>query len=303
MTIKNKDSYAIPFWLKIILGFLALLVISFFIFILYKYITSLTDGFIPDYPNREDWGVFGDFFGGVLNPVFGFASFIALLATIFYQAKELNASTKELRNSASALAAQNKAIELQSFEQTFFSWLNTYHSLLNSITKEKISNNTPHKIVGRAALNGFWGHFFNYGHIAALTGSKQPNYPYAKILEDWDKLYLDEEYQLDSLFRTLYRLILWVDTQNTEKLTTDQKWLYISIIRSQLSSIELNYLYLNGLTERGRKFKNLAEKYALFDNLTFSDEAMTMLKNNLHDNLQYSPEAYKSELAKQKFSN
>jgi hypothetical protein len=245
----------------------------------------------------------GDFLGGVLNPVFAFASFIALLITIIYQAKELNASTRELKNSAQALAAQNKAIEIQSFEQTFFSWLNTYHSLLNSITEEKRTNNTPHKIVGRAALNGFWGNFFNYGYIEALNRSEQPNYSYAKILEDWDKLYLDEEYQLDSLFRTLYRLILWVDKQNTEKLTTEQKWLYISIIRSQLSSIELNYLYLNGLTERGRKFKNLAEKYALFDNLTFSDKAMTMLKNNLHDNLQYSPEAYQSELAKQKFSN
>jgi uncharacterized membrane protein len=285
---------------------LAFLLITFSVF--YGYFINVNGSFFPN--ERGELGQFGDYFGGALNPIFGFASFLALLVTIFYQSKELKLSRneleftrKELANSASALDAQNKAIELQSFEQTFFSWLNTYHSLLNNVTEEKKINSIPHKISGRAALKEFWGQFFNYGFLEALTGVKAPTHSYSKILEDWDKLFLQEDYQLDCLFRTLYRLILWVDTQNTEKLTTVQKWLYISIVRSQLSSIELYYLYLNGLTDRGSKFKILAEKYALFDNLTFSDSTLLMLINDLPENHKYSQEAYKSSLAKKKFNN
>ena len=101
---------------------------------------------------REEWGQLGDYFGGTLNPILGFASFLALLATIVYQVKELNLSRteleltrQELSKSAAALTSQNKAIKLQSFEQTFFSWLNTYKDLLLS-TKGNIK--TPQNLNG-----------------------------------------------------------------------------------------------------------------------------------------------------------
>ena len=51
----------------------------------------------------EHWGVFGDYIGGILNPIFGFFALIALLYTIHLQSKELAASREELRNSAQAL--------------------------------------------------------------------------------------------------------------------------------------------------------------------------------------------------------
>ena len=71
---------------------------------------------------RAEWGQIGDFFGGVLNPLFGFTSLFALLVTIAYQARSLRVSSEELKlsrdelsKSSSALTSQNKAIELQSF--------------------------------------------------------------------------------------------------------------------------------------------------------------------------------------------
>lgn len=82
----------------------------------------------------EQWGQMGDFFGGMLNPVFAFASFIALIYTIRLQSSELQLSRQELsetrqelkrsataqENSGKALADQLAAIEHQKFENRFF---------------------------------------------------------------------------------------------------------------------------------------------------------------------------------------
>lgn len=283
---------------------------------------------------RAEWGQLGDFFGGVLNPIFGFASFIALLITIIYQAKELNASTEELKNSAIALAAQNKAIELQSFEQTFFSWLNTYRDLLIAVSG-KINNNT---FTGRNFLYSLWEKelsdeaiaysmftpniyggasefpreefkdsyensfigISSYNKIETIS-NKKPIQSTNNILVIWCQLYRKDEYQLDSVFRTLYRLLIWIDSQQSERLSNAQKWLYISIVRSQLSWIEMTYLYYNGLTPPGSKFKLIVEKYALFDNLTIdSDIGMKVLNRHLPLVSNYSEHAFNSEIAREK---
>lgn len=347
---KKDENYSFPTWLKIILFIFGLVLLFSSIFIIFKYATSLIDGLIPDYPNRDDWGVFGDFFGGVLNPIFGFASFLALLATIFYQAKELNASTKELKNSATALAAQNKAIELQSFEQTFFSWLLSYQELLKSIESDNVTfennpngKNTIEKIIGTRVKNPkngrsqlyYWmigslheQSIWNYiksnkdgvlpkssidkamelkltnreakGYLLSIA-NLHPNIVVDHILGNWNELYLSQEFQLDSMFRTLYRLISWVDSQHESRLSVAQKWMYINIIRSQISWIEMFYLFFNGLTDRGNKFKFFSEKYALFDNLTVdSDATIEVIKTQYAQDKNYSDTAFNSELARQK---
>lgn len=66
-------------------------------------------------------------------------------------------------------------------------------------------------------------------------------------------------------------------------------------MRSQLSWIEMVFLFYNCLTERGSKFKPLVEKYAIFDNLAFNDdEALAALKTK------YADEAFSSDLARVK---
>lgn len=121
------------------------------------------------------------------------------------------------------------------------------------------------------------------------------------IQQRWEKLYQKHEYQLDSLFRTLYQLIVWIDSQQEGRLNSSQKWLYISIVRSQLSWIEMVFLYYNGLTERGVKFKALSEKYALFNNLTFdTDVGLHTLKTHLTYQNGYQLSAYDSIVARAK---
>lgn len=50
----------------------------------------------------EHWGQMGDFFGGMLNPILAFASFIALLYTIRIQSEELKLTREEFVKSVEA---------------------------------------------------------------------------------------------------------------------------------------------------------------------------------------------------------
>jgi uncharacterized membrane protein len=61
------------------------------------------------------WGQMGDYFGGMLNPIFAFASFIALLYTIQIQSEELRLTRKELNRAASA-ATESANLEKQNIQ-------------------------------------------------------------------------------------------------------------------------------------------------------------------------------------------
>lgn len=274
---------------------------------------------IPVKVDPAPWGQFGDFFGGTLNPIFGFLSVMALLAALVIQGRELKVSSEELKNSALALGAQNKAIAHQSFEQTFFSWLENYREMLSSIHDENLGRES----VGRAAIREWWMvslscnavfraakvknndllDEFGFPVISSFERTAQdfPMILTSEALDCWDRIYQENEYQLDSLFRNLYRLILWIDSQHDVRMSASQKWLYVSIVRAQLSWIEMVYLYYNGYTARGRNFKRLMEKYALFDNLNFeSDPMIAHIRKNEPIGNQYADTTYNSRLARKK---
>lgn len=332
-------------------NFKSFYLVIFAVLALIFYISAKYFNFFETNPplTREEWGQLGDYFGGTLNPILGFASFLALLATIIYQVKELNLSRteleltrQELSKSAAALTSQNKAIELQSFEQTFFSWLNTYKDLLLS-TKGNIKtlqNLNGAKLEGREFLYELWNQNLSVDQLAKrvfqsdaygqLTNELHTDLDFKTTLTDemaciaydkklellskengssilqliqtqWLNTYRNNEYKLDSLFRTAYKLITWIDAQQSERLNNAQKWLYISIFRSQLSWVEMVYLYYNGLTKRGSKFKLLIEKYALFDNLTIESDIVIKISNEyLPLEFNYMAEAFSSELAREK---
>lgn len=292
----------------------AALVIGFYIY--YFRIFSIEASAAP-------WGQFGDFFGGTLNPIFGFLSVMALLAALVIQSRELKVSSEELKNSALALNAQNKAIAHQSFEQTFFSWLQNYRDMLGSIEHVLRGSSGTVEFKGRKALQRWWSESIEVGCVVSEIGKNNNEYngttnsgnseneiflKAAKVEPDlltttalkfWEGVYRRNEYQLDSFFRNLYRLMLWIDSQHETRMSLEQKWLYISIVRAQLSWIEMVYLFYNGYTERGKNFKRLVDKYALFDNLNFdSDYVIAHIKKHPPKDNHYLETAYDSRLAR-----
>jgi uncharacterized membrane protein len=68
----------------------------------FAYFTQFSGGF----SSRQDvWGQFGDFVGGVLNPILSFLALIALVLTVVLQSRQLEYARKELDNSREELAA------------------------------------------------------------------------------------------------------------------------------------------------------------------------------------------------------
>jgi uncharacterized membrane protein len=58
------------------------------------------------------WGAFGDYIGGILNPIFAFLSFTALVITLLYQNKQLEQNQKILKETKKALKQNQKDLEL-----------------------------------------------------------------------------------------------------------------------------------------------------------------------------------------------
>jgi uncharacterized membrane protein len=116
---------------KFALGILLFLGLSFFIFLVVQYVQLVGNPFIFDAQTadiRAGLGALGDYFGGFLNPILAFLSFIALLYTLYLNQNELKETRKELSRSAKAqedsktvMSEQLKIQSLQQFDSFFFS--------------------------------------------------------------------------------------------------------------------------------------------------------------------------------------
>lgn len=222
----------------------------------------------------ENWGQFGDFIGGVINPAVGLATVYLVFVSITLQRKELQASVAELK-------ASNESAARQNFEQSLFAWLRTYQALLSDI---RVGDR-----VGRDALeHWFKSHFAMTAMLDKLPGATSlgsgtdrlfrmchdverghdPSELHAffdHVYSAYTQLYRNKRSDLDALYRTLYRMTLWIDNSEFDLRT---RWHYVALVRAQLSWIEGVFLLFNGLTAEGKKFGPIANKYALFDNLT-----------------------------------
>ncbi|WP_429236137.1 putative phage abortive infection protein [Aeromonas salmonicida] len=215
---------------------------------------------------KSSFGEWGDFFGGVLNPLLTFLTFMGLLLTIILQNKELRQARVEARRSADALVSQNKTIEKQSFEQTVFNMLGLQQQIINSI--DLFETNTQRTTAGRDCFEVFYNRFEKsaknsgvnfHGEICDLEKEQQ------RINNAWRVFWKTHQSELGHYFRYLYNIIRFIDEKKYDTAT------YMRIVRAQLSDQELLILFYNCLSVHGQeKFKPLVETYALFDNLPTS---------------------------------
>jgi hypothetical protein len=80
------------------------------------------------------WGQFGDYMGGVLNPILSFISITLLIKSHNLQ----NQSNHDLREQ---LQADKKTEKLRSFSTLFFNMLSSQKSLLNDFKIKRLSDN------------------------------------------------------------------------------------------------------------------------------------------------------------------
>lgn len=267
-----------------------------------------------DLPNKRfidaaaTWGQFGDFVGGTINPAIGIITIILLFIGIVIQ-------RIELESGRSAYFEQSRAIQLANFEHLCFGWFKNYQNLLSEIASEE----NEKRICGRQAMFTWYKKDLSADKIVPLTSHPEGEYQdpikgarrtiglmgndvkrkaVSDAVEKYEELYKAQEYQLDSLYRTLYRLVKWID--ELDYLSQEEKWFYISMLRAQLSWVEMVFILYNGLTLRGSSFRDFIDKYALFDNLNVSSDPILELIQSFSRTKSsfYKSQAFDSALAR-----
>jgi Putative phage abortive infection protein len=206
-------------------------------------------GPVSDSP--ANWGQFGDYVGGLLNPTFSFLALLALLATLGLQIRELRISARELKNSAVALVKQNDTLRQQTFEATFFQLLRLHNDIVGSLEFNKLS------LTGRACLSHY------KDELEGTLINDHAKNDYKMFRASYDIFYREHQSALGHYFRLLYKIVKLV--KRTAGI--DQRF-YTNLVRAQLSSAELMLLFYNSLSAWGEeKFKPLVEEFALLKNM------------------------------------
>jgi hypothetical protein len=264
-------------WLPIIAGFLALILISNYISTFYKF---------PINQNSAGLGAFGDYMGGLLNPLIS-------LFTLIVAMKVWNLQKIELIETRRAVEEQGKTAEQQRREQRFFDFLAIYQATLQSISFEE-------KLISKE-INTNTYDIFNYGNyrkspeqkttttfstktgkqaFSFLTSAKAPqtyrilylfkpnnsNYSNSNeattstvIIDTWN----ETSPMLDHYFRTVFMLL-----REANQTLKEDNFRYIKLFRAQLSRDEVNLLAMNLLyDDEGKKMRALTANYGILKHM------------------------------------
>jgi hypothetical protein len=233
----------------------------------------------------SEWGEFGDFLGGVLNPVIGIGTIYLILVNVRLQKKELGLALKEMRNSNDSLSVQNAAIEIQNFQNTFFNWFNSYREIVSDAR----FMSHDREIIGAPALHSLYKGNFNGSEIDLIFKAEQiedaflsfSNYDSITdsdvnqkiddiILEKWSD-FKSKYYSADSSVNSLMGLIDWIQNHApTPKIKNE----YINILASQLSLIEMTFVLYEAYKKGGLSLSQL-NYHKFFDKITKYDDPST----------------------------
>lgn len=213
---------------------------------------------------KTEWlGTFGDFFGGVLNPLLTFGTFIGLSITIILQRVQLHDARVQYQKNIDASS-------VQAFETSFFNLINLHNSIVeglrfdptilvpNAHQKEEVKKANAQSAEGRQVFGAVLT-AMNLGH----ERQKTPQQVYQEIQGR-------HNYVLGHYFRNLYQIIKLVDRhRNSAADGKRDVGFYRSIIRAQLSSNELLLLFYN--CQKGKmdsdKFLALVKEYEMLEHL------------------------------------
>jgi hypothetical protein len=217
------------------------------------------------YQLNTEWanrGQAGDMFGAV-NALFTGCAFAALIFTIRQQSQELLLQREELKLTRGELSGQRAQMEsqaitlkLQQFESTFFQLLSVHGEIVNAI--DLVSRGGA-VIKGRDCFKTFCSRFSDTMFNLRADSKTEVE----QIRKAYREFYEHNESEVGHYFRHLYHIVKFVDGSEV-----DDKRRYVSFVRAQLSSYELQLLFYNCLSEYGNLyFKPLVEKYGLLKHL------------------------------------
>lgn len=214
---------------------------------------------------KGDWGTFGDYIGGLLNPTIAALALFWLITSVKLQIKELKKTNEALAETVKSAKKQQEQVSLQNFESLFFQLLKTK----NEVTNDIVLNGDQYKTSISIEDSSFRGKDAFKGCIHDFK-----KYHKNKLWEDYYKENLLDYF--GSYFRVCYQIVKLIDQNETLKLFeinekagySNKQKEYFDIFRATLTQHELETFFFNCLSIYGNgKFKQLLEKYGMFEPL------------------------------------
>lgn len=245
---------------------------------------------------KGEWGTFGDFIGGTLNPLFALFSLLAIIYTIKIQTQELELSREELeatrkelegsriaqQEQSESLKLQNEATKVQMFENTFFKLLDLYKDTKKDLYFEKIgwsldkesftfleTTDCPFILSTHKREFSEEGQIFSDSAIFAYLQSIHIINSKSKetINELYPSFHLKLEKYIGKYFSTIYQILKFIKNSNL-----NDSLRYAHFLRSQFSQMEFEVLFYHCSSDIGiLKFKPLLEEYEFFEHLNFRE--------------------------------
>lgn len=191
----------------------------------------------------SNWGAFGDFIGGTLNPLLTFISICLILYTVYQNKKALDFNSEELALSRKAQQDSSKSQQLiqktqsmQQFDSLFFSLLNQFKHQQDNLCSLDEKN--------RSKIDKIYRSIFVDDYKLELEDKR------SKLLQN---------HELNQYFICLFQLFKLINTKINRSIIENQKieeWgdyalekQYANILRSLVPQKLQQLLFLNTYTD------------------------------------------------------
>ena len=262
--------------------------------------------------DEEKIAQFGDFIGGIIGSLFSLAGVILFYVALKEQRKDININQENLKLQNNALnqqveefkaqktelietrkvyeeqtilfreqtnlyKQQNKELKeqttiakLQQFDSSFFSYLNMFINFKNTLDLKSDCKNYFEKI--------------HFEILKIESKDKTLIESFALIQTKYMEVFHLHKNELSHYFKTLYRIIILIDSSSIEE---ERKQQYSKLLRSQLSDSELLVLYYNYHSHLGVKVRSYIIKYRLLKHIRILDKIEMGSDLNVNEKFDY----------------
>jgi len=135
--MKNTEKYKLPLLIKTIILTAFLIVLA----VISVYIIQFGD--FGNFGNQEKFGLFGDYIGGLTNPILTFLTVVLLIWSVQIQVKELNATREELEETRKVHSQQFSLNKEESIRKQLHDDSNLYIKNCEELMDKPIFQVTP----------------------------------------------------------------------------------------------------------------------------------------------------------------
>lgn len=272
LDINNKLNW------KLILGALAIIIIILVPYLIQFHHESLSS-------TQDNWGYFGSYVGGTLGAIFAFLSFLILYFTLRTQKEELQTAKENY--------------EVQKFESSFYSLLESHNKILNDLNIKGTELIESYKFIPEIGkeLSVPDEIFIRFSdkEYERFRGKKNDEIPIETLKYLQENIL--EDVDLSQYFRVLYQILKFIAKNNVnnkskvfdidyinnqENLSEDDEKNYASLVRSFVPVRLLPVLAINCICKRDGylhnldKYQSLLERYGFLEHIRLDDLEMNL---------------------------